>query len=145
MNERIDVLERTYQDWQGNLSAYANYLRVISSGWKSDLFEMIDKERSRSTFDIANPTWARALFLTTAGNTKKIWTAEGVNWAMRVIIELATVNTYVASKLLNVFQDFKRMRPNLKPLVADALETIINEVSEKISSTVNRQASSYLY
>ncbi len=145
MNERIDVLERTYQDWQGNLSAYANYLRVISSGWKSDLFEMIDKERSRSTFDIANPTWARALFLTTAGNTKKIWTAEGVNWAMRVIIELAPMNTYVASKLLNVFQDFKRMRPNLKPLVADALETIINEVSEKISSTVNRQASSYLY
>ncbi|MDR3605722.1 MAG: M1 family metallopeptidase [Syntrophaceae bacterium] len=144
MNERIDVLERTYHDWKGNLSAYANYLRVISSGWKSDLFETIEKERGRPTFDIANPTWARALFLTMAGNTKKIWTAEGVNWATRVIIELAPMNTYVASKLLNVFQDFKRMRPNLKPLVGNALKTIINEVSEEMSPTVNRQALSYL-
>ncbi|MGO9737322.1 MAG: aminopeptidase N C-terminal domain-containing protein [Desulfomonilaceae bacterium] len=79
-----------------------------------------------------------------AGNTKKIWTAEGVNWTTRVIIELAPMNTYVASKLLNVFQDFKRMRPNLKPLVDNALKTIINEVSEEMSPTVNRQALSYL-
>ncbi len=144
MNERIDILEKTYRDWVGHISAYANYLRIVSSGWKNDLFEMIETEKKRSSFDITNPTWARALFLTMAVNTKKIWTQEGINWATHVIIDLASVNTYVASKLLNVFQDYKRMRPNLKPLVGGALKAIMNETPEEVSPTVHRQALSYL-
>ncbi|MGC8659107.1 MAG: aminopeptidase N C-terminal domain-containing protein, partial [Desulfomonilaceae bacterium] len=144
MSERIDTMEKTYRDWVGHITAYANYLRIISSGWNNDLFEMIGREAKRPSFDITNPTWARALFLTMAGNSKKIWTQEGIDWATRVIIELASVNTYVASKLLNVFQDFKRMRPDMKPLVGAALKTVINEATEDVCPTVHRQALSYL-
>lgn len=144
MSERFDILERTYVECRGHISAYANYLRIISSGRQDDVFDMIEKERNRPPFDITNPTWSRALFLTMAGNTKKIWTAEGVDWATRTIVELAPINTYVASKLVNVFQSFKRMRPNLKPLVHEALKTIVEKVTEDVSATVNRQARSYL-
>ncbi|MGC8605627.1 MAG: DUF3458 domain-containing protein, partial [Desulfomonilaceae bacterium] len=143
MIERTRVLEKIYRDWVGHISAYSNYLRIISSGWNNDVFEMIKNERERPSFDITNPTWARALFLTMAGNTKKIWTKEGILWATQVIIDLASLNTYVASKLLNVFQDYKRMRPNVKSMTGDALKAIIEEIPEKINPTINRQALSY--
>ncbi len=144
MPERLEILEQVYLNWRGHVSAYANYLRIVSAGWGNDVFQMIENERNRASFDITNPTWARALFLTMTANTKKIWTDAGVDWAARTIIELAPINTYVASRLLNVFQDCDRMRQNLKPLVEKALLDIIEQVSEKISPTVNRQALSYL-
>ncbi len=144
MSERLNILEQTYANWNGHLSGYANYLRIVSSGWKADVFEMMGKERKRSTFDLTNPTLSRALLMTMAGNSKKIWTPEGVLWASETVIELASVNTYIASKLLNVFQDYKRMRPNLKPLVQDALQSIVDRVLDDASPTVSRQARSYL-
>jgi aminopeptidase N len=144
MDERLAVMEETYTKWNGHVSAYANYLRIISSGWKNDVFEMIEKERNRPTFDITNPTLSRALLMTMAGNSKKIWSPAGVEWASRTVVELASINTYIASKLLNVFQDFKRMRPNLKPLVQDALQSVVDQVPDHVSPTVSRQARSYL-
>ena len=144
MDERLAVMEETYTKWNGHVSAYANYLRIISSGWKDDVFEMIEKERNRPTFDITNPTLSRALLMTMAGNSKKIWSPTGVEWASRTVVELASINTYIASKLLNVFQDFKRMRPNLKPLVQDALQSVVDQVPDHVSPTVSRQARSYL-
>ena len=82
--------------------------------------------------------------MTMAGNSKKIWSPAGVEWASRTVVELASINTYVASKLLNVFQDFKRMRTDLKPLVQDALQSVVNRVPDHVSPTVSRQARSYL-
>jgi len=69
---RKAILEKVYTEWQPHLSGYANYLRVVSSGTREDVFDMIERERSRSTFDVTQPTWCRALFLTMAGNNKAV-------------------------------------------------------------------------
>lgn len=141
---RREVLEDVYQLWHGHLSAYANYLRIISSGTREDLFEMIEHEKNRPGFDVTNPTWSRALFIPMAMNNRKVWTDEGIGWTVRTVTELAPVNTFVASLLLNVFQQVQKMRPNLKDKVKVALQNIAESVNDNVSPTVHRQALSYL-
>lgn len=141
---RKPLLEDTYERWHTHLSAYANYLRIISSGSCGDVFDMIEKEKHRPSFDITNPTWSRALFITMAMNNRKVWTDEGIEWTVSTVTELAPVNTFVASLLLNVFQQVQKMRPNLKNRVIPALQKITDSVSDAVSPTVHRQALSYL-
>jgi len=138
------VLEEAYRAWHGHLSAYANYLRVVGSGTRDDVFDMIEKEKKRPTFDVTHPTWSRALFLTMALNNKMVWSDRGTTWVADTVIELARINGFVASRLLNTFQHAKRLKPALQAGVIPALERIAGEVSDDVSPTVHRQAKSYL-
>jgi aminopeptidase N len=142
--ERLDVLEEVYGQWHSNITGYANYLRVIGSGTHKDVFEQIDKERSRPTFQINQPTWCRALFLTMANNNKMIWNERGVNWIADRVIELAPINYTNASRMLNTFQHVRKMKPGLQRLVLAALERVVSNVSDKTSPAVHRQAKRYL-
>ncbi len=142
--ERLDVLEEVYGQWRSNISGYANYLRVIGSGTCTDVFEQIERERSRPGFQITQPTWCRALFLTMAGNNRMIWNERGVNWIAGMVIELAPINYTNASRMLNTFQHVRKMKPGLQSLVTAALERIVSNVSERTSTAVHRQAKGYL-
>lgn len=142
--ERLALLEETYATWHSHLSGYANYLRIIASGTREDVFDLVEKERRRPTFDISQPTWARALFLSMANNHKMIWNTRGINWIADVIIELAPVNYTNAGRMLNTFQYVRMMKPELREKVAAALERIVSEVSEKTSPAIHRQAKAYL-
>ena len=142
--ERRDILEQVYQAWHGHVSGYANYLRVVSSGTCDDVFDMIQEEKLRSTFDLKHPTWSRALLLTMAANNKMVWSDKGIEWVARTVIELAPINGYVASRLLNVFQMARKLRPAVKDKVHAALRRIVVNVPEKISPTVHNQAKEYL-
>lgn len=141
---RRSILESTFEQWHGHLSAYANYLRIISSGTCDDVFEMIELERNRPGFDVTNPTWSRALFIPMALNNKKLWTDQGIAWMSSTIKGLAPVNTFVASLLLNAFQQVQNMKPDLRARVIPALKTIADSVTDNVSPTVHRQALSYL-
>jgi len=142
--QRLQVMEETYKAWHGHLSAYANYLRVVGSGTGDDVFDMIAKEKERPSFDVSHPTWSRALFLTMALNTKMVWCDRGIAWVADTVIDLARINGFVASKLLNTFQHAKRLKPALQAGVLAALERIVDEISDDVSPTVHRQAKSYL-
>jgi len=142
--QRHDILDQTYQGWHSHLSGYANYLRVVGGGTRPDVFEMINVEKSRPTFDLTHPTLSRALFLPAASNNKVIWTGQGVGWLADTVIELSRINGYVASKLLNTFQHATKLKPELQAVVIPALEKIASEVSDQVSPTVHRQAKSYL-
>ncbi|MFH1116262.1 MAG: M1 family metallopeptidase [Pseudomonadota bacterium] len=142
--ERRTILEETYRAWHGHISAYANYLRVVSVGTRDDVFDMIAVEKRRPTFDINNPTWSRALLLPMAANTKMVWTGRGVEWVADTVIELALINGYVASRLLNTFQLVRLLKTDLRTLVKNALERIVRDVPAGVSPTVNGQAKAYL-
>jgi aminopeptidase N len=142
--ERRDTLETVYEQWSGHLSAYANYLKVISSGTREDVFDMIEEEKGRSTFDIKHPTWSRALLLSMAGNNKMVWTDRGIGWVADTVIELASINGYVASRLLNTFQMAGRLKPELQAKVMEALERIVEAVPDRVSPTVHGQARAYI-
>ncbi len=141
---RRAVLEEVYGQWRDHLSGYANYLRIISSGTQPDVFDMIDAEKRRPTFDVAQPTWSRALFLPMAANNKMVWTDEGIQWLTDIIIELSPVNATTTSRLLNTFQHVQRLREPLKEKVTAALEVIVREVPDKVNSTIHGQAQAYL-
>ncbi len=142
--ERRAVLEDTYAKWHTHLSGYANYLRAVSSGTNEDVFDMIKAEEERPTFDIMQPTWNRALFLSMAANNKMVWTEHGIEWVAGKVIELASINPATAGRLLNTFQHVRILKPELKAPVVKALERIILEVTKETSASINGQASAYL-
>ncbi|MGC8491852.1 MAG: DUF3458 domain-containing protein [Syntrophobacteraceae bacterium] len=142
--ERLDILEEVYRQWHENITGYANYLRVIASGTRPDVFEQIEKERSRPTFAITQPTWCRALFLTMANNNEMIWNERGISWIADLVIELAPINYTNSARLLNTFQHVRKMKPGIQGLVLTALERIVANVSDQTSPAVHRQARAYL-
>lgn len=141
---RRDVLEEVYNDWHTHLSGYANYLRVVSSGTREDVFEMIGAEKRRLSFDITQPTWCRALFLPMASNNKMLWTDGGIAWITDTIIELAPINTTTSSRLLNAFQHVQKLKPLLREKVLTALMHIVRQVPAGANPTIHGQANSYL-
>jgi len=141
---RRSLLEEVYGRWHGHLTGYANYLRVVGSGTRDDVFDMIEHEKSRPTFDITQPTWCRALFLTMAANNKMVWTERGIQWLADTVIDLAPINATTAGRLLNTFQHVHTLRPSLKERVIPALEKILQHVSAEVCLTIHGQASAYL-
>ena len=142
--ERLGLLEQAYNAWHQHVSGYANYLRIIGSGTRDDVFDMIETEKKRSTFDINQPTWVRALFFSMATNNKMVWSDRGVQWLANAVIELASINGYNASRLLNTFQQVRKLKPDLHNKVKSALAEIVDKVPRDISATVHEQAKSYL-
>ncbi|MGE5892521.1 MAG: DUF3458 domain-containing protein [bacterium] len=141
---RRAVLEQIYEAWHVNLSGYANYLRVVSSGTRQDVFDMIEAEKKRPGFDITQPTWSRALFLPMAVNNKMVWTDRGIEWVADTVIELAPINAVTAGRLLNAFQQVKKLKPRLKQQVMTALGIIVERISPEENPSVYGQASAYL-
>jgi aminopeptidase N len=141
---RLEVLEEVYEAWHGHLSGYGNYLRVVPSGTREDVFEMIEKEKRRPSFDITQPTWCRALFLPMAANNKMVWTDRGIRWVADTVIDLSTVNATTASRLLNTFQHVKKLKSPLQAKVNSALEHIAEKVTEEMSPTIHGQVGAYL-
>jgi len=142
--ERRDLLEQTYEQWKGHLGAYANYLRIVPSGTRDDVFDMIKDETKRPTFDVTHPTWSRALFLPMAVNNKMLWTDRGIPWLTDTVIRLASINGYVASRMLNAFQHVARLKPDLRARIRAELQRIVRDVPESVSPTVHHQAGNYL-
>ncbi|OGP12436.1 MAG: peptidase M1 [Deltaproteobacteria bacterium GWA2_54_12] len=141
---RKAVLEKYYENWHGHLSGYANYLRVVSSGTGADVFDEIEAEKSRKSFDINQPTWCRALFLTMAGNNRMVWTGRGIQWVADTVVSLAPINATTASRLLNTFQHVRSLKPQLKEKVTAALEQIVRLVTIDACASIHGQASTYL-
>ena len=141
---RRTVLEEVYNAWHEHLSGYANYLRIVASGTREDVFEMIEAERKRPGFVVTQPTWCRALLLPMASNNKMLWTDRGVKWLADTVIELAPVNATTTGRLLNAFQHVRKLKPHLKEKVISALENIVKNVSGEDSPAVYGQADAYL-
>jgi len=141
---RRKVIDDTFESWHSHLSGYANYLRVVASGTREDVFDMIEIEKHRPRFDITQPTWSRALFLPMATNNKMVWTDRGIDWLTDTVIELAPINATTAGRLLNTFQHVRKLRHPLQANVREALEKIVKHVSEEACPAVYGQASAYL-
>ena len=143
--ERRDVLEEVYRTWSGHLSGYANYLRIVSSGTREDVFDMIEFEKNRPGFDATQPTWCRALFLPMAVNNKIVWTERGTRWVADTVIWLSSINTMTASRLLNTFQQVRKLKPELQDRVVVCLKNIVDRVGEDQNPTIHGQAKAYLF
>ena len=141
---RRAVLDQVYDEWHAHLSGYANYLRIVAGGTCSDVFEMVETEKRRPTYDITQPTWQRALFLPMAVNNKMLWTDEGIRRLTDIIIELAPINMTTTSRLLNTFQHARNLRPALKDKVMAALARVADTLPVREHPAVHNQAKAYM-
>ena len=57
-----------------------------------------------------------------------VWTDQGIQWLTNTVIELAGINAYTASRLLNTFQQVRRLKPDLQNKVKSALAEIVDKV-----------------
>jgi len=105
---------------------------------------MIEAEKNRPGFDIRQPTWSRALFMSMAVNNKMVWTGQGIRWVADTVIELAPINATTTGRLLNTFQHINSLKPHLQEMVRDALERIVRSISKTECPAVHGQASAYL-
>jgi aminopeptidase N len=128
--QRRALLEEVYEKWHKSLSGYTNYLRIIPMGANDDVWEMIDKERKRKGFDITQPSFTRSLLVPMAFNNKMVWTEKGLGWLTDTIVEFSSINTYLASRLLNTFQLVDKMKPDLQEKVIPNLEHILKKCSK---------------
>lgn len=142
--QRLEVLEQAYGQMHGHLSGYANYLRVISSGTQPDVFEQIDREAKRASFDVNQPTWCRALYVPMAANNKMLWTEKGIGWLSGQVIELGPRNPTTTSRMLGAFKMVAELREPLKGWTAEALKHIAGKVTPDDSPTIHGQAKAYL-
>jgi aminopeptidase N len=141
---RRKIMDEAFRKWKSDLSGYANYLRVISNGKHADYFKEIEAETKKAEFDEKNPTYSRALIVNAVTNTKMVWTREGLEWAKDNIIKYATINYTVASRMLNMFQFVKMMKPEWQKIVRKHLEEIAEKVTVENNAAVHNQATSYL-
>lgn len=141
---RREVLEAIYAAWHPHTGGYPNYLRIVAMGTGDDFFDAIEREKSRETFDANRPSLSRALFVTAGSNTKMVWTDQGIEWVARTVIWLASINDYVASRLLNTFQHFGKLKPDLQLKVRPWLDRIAREVSDSVSPTIHGQVRRYV-
>jgi aminopeptidase N len=142
--ERCEILEQAYDAWHTHLSGYGNYLVIIGAGTRDDVFDMIELERKRPSFDITQPTWGRALFLSMASNNKMVWTNRGIQWVADTVIELSRINAFTAGRLLNTFQHARKLKPDLQSKVIAALEAVVRAVPQEVSPSLHGQAKAYL-
>lgn len=141
---RLALLEETYALWHRDVTGYANYLKVIASGMHPDVWSLVEREKERPGFDLTHPTLSRALLVTMAQNTRRIWTEEGIDWIRRHVIDLAPINAGIARRLLNTFQHVPRLKPEWRWRVCQALADIVEKIPEKTSPSIFGQAVAYL-
>lgn len=141
---RLSLLEETYALWHRDVTGYANYLKVIASGTHPDVWSLVEREKERPGFDLTHPTLSRALLVTMAQNTRRVWTEEGIDWIRRHVIELALINAGIARRLLNTFQHVPRLKPEWRRRVCRTLENIVESVPERESPSIFGQAAAYL-
>ncbi|HSW62955.1 MAG TPA: M1 family metallopeptidase [Dissulfurispiraceae bacterium] len=141
---RRAILGKVYEEWHSHLSGYANYLRIVAGGTCSDVFEMIEEEKRRMTFDITQPTWQRALFMPMAINNRMVWSDAGIRWLTETIIALAPINMTTTSRLLNTFQQARNLRPGLKEKGMTALARIADALSDRHHPAIHNQAKAYM-
>jgi aminopeptidase N len=79
-----------------------------------------------------------------AVNTKMVWTDQGIDWVAGRVVWLSPINDITASRLLNTFQHYRRLKPKLQAQVKPALQRIIRDVPADVSPTVHAQAKAYL-
>ncbi|MEJ5349066.1 MAG: M1 family metallopeptidase [Desulfosoma sp.] len=141
---RLQLLEETYLQWHRDVTGYANYLKIVGQGIHDDLWDLVEREKNRPGFDLTHPTLSRALLVTVATNTKKVWTEEGIDWIRRHVIEMAPINANIARRLLNTFQHVPGLQPPWRLRVCAALEDILIHVPYQENPSIAGQAQSYL-
>jgi aminopeptidase N len=118
---RNDMLQEAYDEWHGNVSGYATYLRVIGHGHECSVFDRVSVEARRPGFRNDHPSFARALYLPVTQNNGLIWTDTGIQWLRDTVIDMASVNENTALRLVSVFQLVQKLRDPLRSNVLAAL------------------------
>jgi len=142
---RDGLLAEAYGMWKDSIAAYSGYLAVIASRTRDDVFDAIEREEGRDTFDVCHPGHSRSLYLPMARNNKMLWTDRGIGFVADKVVLLASVSEYAATRLLTCFQHVHQLADDLRPKVIAALERMRDSVKEADVPSVHGRIEAYLH
>ena len=125
---RFEVMGRLRNFCVGHVGAYGAYLQTVASSPHPDVFEAIAREAASADFRIEHPGHSRSLYSGLAANNAQLWSEQGLVWAEEALIELASVNEYVALTFLSAFQ--------LTPFFQEPLRTRVRDMLERLSGKI---------
>lgn len=125
---RLGVMARLRDFCLGHVGAYGAYLQTVASSPHSDVFEAIAREASAGDFRMDHPGHSRSLYSGMAANNAQLWSDQGLVWAEEALVELASVNEYVALNFLSAFQ--------LAPSFQEPLRTRVRALLERLSGKI---------
>jgi aminopeptidase N len=141
---RRDLMEEGYRLWKDHHAAYSSYLSLVGTGREDDVFDMIEGEERRPTFNLHHPSHTRALYGSLAHNNKMVWTDRGIRWVAETVRKLTPVNEYVTLQVLACFQQVRNLAPDLKPKVIESLRAIQDGVDAVAYPSVAGRVAAYL-
>ncbi|WMW22601.1 M1 family metallopeptidase [Methanolobus mangrovi] len=141
--DRIPLMQAFQKEAQKDPVSWEAFLRVVGSNSSNDVFDLVRKVGSSSSFRIEQANDQRALYGSFAFNRKRsLQTEEGRKLLEDIVLRLAKVNEYNAVSILNVLANIDRMEEEyhipLVGMMARFLEQLDKDSSPSVYNRIRK-------
>ena len=132
--ERDKALSHFYETWKDDPLVMNKWFTIQAAAPYGDSLALIHQLEKDPVFDPKNPNKMRALYGSFCRNAIHFHTKAGYEWLIQKIINIDQFNPQMASGLAQAFRNRAKTKPELKVLLDQGLDRILNQ--DKISSHV---------
>jgi len=126
--ERAEVLQKFYDQWTGEALVINKWFSLQASTSLPDAYERVQELMNHPDFDIRNPNRVRSLVgAFSRGNPLRFHGADGKGYQFLAdqVLRLDSLNPQVASRMVGVFNNWRKFEPNRQKLMQQQLERIL--------------------
>jgi aminopeptidase N len=122
--ERTDCLHRFAERWVDDALVMDKYFALIAGSQVPDAFDHVQAALSHPAFSLKNPNKARSLLGVFGRNMKFFHAADGSGYRFMAeqVLTIDGFNPQVASRLVQVFNRWKKLEPGRRALMKAELE-----------------------
>ena len=126
--ERAQVLQEFYDQWKGEALVVNKWFSLQASTSLPDAFQYVQQLLQHPDFDIRNPNRVRSLIgAFSRGNPLHFHNADGRGYRFVAdqVLQLDALNPQVASRMVSVFNNWRKFEPGRQELMKEQLERIV--------------------
>ena len=126
--ERAQVLQEFYDQWKGEALVVNKWFSLQASTSLPDAFKYVQQLLQHPDFDIRNPNRVRSLIgAFSRGNPLHFHSADGSGYRFVAdqVLQLDALNPQVASRMVSVFNNWRKFEPGRQKLMKEQLERIM--------------------
>jgi len=141
--ERPQVLQQFYTRWQGDALVINKWFSLQASSQLPDTYQHVMQLMEHPDFDIRNPNRARSLIgAFSRGNPLHFHNRDGSGYRFLAdrVLQLDPLNPQVASRMVGVFNNWRRFDSDRQNLMKAELERILSapELSKDVYEIVSK-------
>jgi aminopeptidase N len=141
--ERAQVLQEFYDRWQGEALVINKWFSLQAGSSLPNAFQQVQELMKHPDFDIRNPNRVRSLVgAFSRGNPLRFHSPDGSGYRFIAdqVLRLDALNPQVASRMVGVFNNWRKFEPVRQKLMKEQLERIIAtpELSKDVHEIVSK-------